>query len=78
MSEHIEGSFNLGCQAIPQLQWEVTVHCRKGGKECSLKSLDYSLRCIDPVIVRFDDLQLAIIFGEKIFDMFCSLIVHDI
>ena len=45
----------------------------EAGTEVVFPCLDGSFGCIDPMVVRLNDLQLAIILGEKFFDVFCRL-----
>jgi hypothetical protein len=42
------------------------------------KGLDGLFSCVDPMVVRFNQLQFALLFGEKLFGMFCCLVVHHI
>jgi hypothetical protein len=51
-----------------------------GCKRCNisiLKSLDGLFGRIDAVIMRFDKLELALLVGEKVFDISGSLMFHD-
>jgi hypothetical protein len=52
-----------------------------GCKRCNknvLKRLDGLFGRIDAVIMQFDKLELALVFGEIFFDISGSLIIHDI
>ena len=55
---------HLGCKFIPQLDGELTVGCSEGANESIFECLDGSLCGMDPVAVRFDQLECHLLWGE--------------
>jgi predicted solute-binding protein len=68
----------LWCQFVPQLKWKLTVRGGQGGDKSILELLDYLLCRVDAVVMRLYKLQSAILLGEKLFNVFCGLVIHDI
>jgi hypothetical protein len=62
---------------VPQLEQEIQIGGCKGVNEDILEHLGSALGRIDPVVVGLHELELAFCFGEKFFDIFCCLIIHD-
>ena len=63
MPYEVETGLNLGCEIIPQLQWEVDIGGGKGCYKRILKCLDGPFRRIDSVVVWLNKLQFALVFG---------------
>jgi hypothetical protein len=68
----------LGSNFFPQLQWKVAVGCGTHCNERILEGLYGPLGCIQSVIMRFNKLELALLFRQECFDVLCGLIVHDV
>jgi predicted solute-binding protein len=68
----------LWCQFVPQLKWKLTVRGGQGGDKSVLERLDCLLCRVDAVVMRLYELQSAILLGEKLFNVFCGLVIHDI
>ncbi len=67
-------------EAVPKLEGEISIGgCKHYDKSKSvLKHLDGLFGHIDAVIMWFNELELALLFSEKCFDISGSLIIHDI
>jgi hypothetical protein len=68
----------LWCQFVPQLKWELTVRGGQGSKKSILERLDCLLCRVDAVVMWLYKLQSAILLGEKLLNVFCGLVIHDI
>ncbi len=60
---HVEGGLNLWCEAIPQLQQEITIGCGKRTDEVCFKCLNHAFSCVDSVIVGLDKEVVALLLG---------------
>ena len=63
---------------MPKVDGERGVSAGQDGDEVPFERLDCTFRRIHTVVVRFHQLELAFVLGEKLFDMLCRLIVHDV
>ncbi len=72
----IETGLHLGCELVPQLQWEVDIGGGERCDKCIFKRLDGAFCRVDSVIVWLHELQLAIVLRQELFDVFGRLVVH--
>jgi hypothetical protein len=68
----------LGSNFVQQLQWKVAVSCGERCNKRILEGLDGPLGRIQSVIMRFDELELALLFHQECFGVLCGLVVHDV
>ncbi len=57
---------------------EVAVGCGKRCNERILEGLYGPFGGIQPVIMHFDELELALLLHQECFDVLCGLVVHDV
>ncbi len=69
---------DLRGKSILQLEGEITIGCHEGCNERRLECLNRTFCGIDLMIMGFDDLQLAVLLGENIFDVLRCLIIHNV
>jgi hypothetical protein len=60
------------------LQRKIGVSCGERCDEGIFERLDGPFSGVDAMVVWLDQLQFAFVVGEKLFVLFCGLIVHHI
>jgi hypothetical protein len=68
----------LGGKLIPSLQWEIAVGFCQCGNEGRFEYLDRAFSSIHMVVMGLNNLQFAVVLGEKILDVFCCLIIQNV
>jgi hypothetical protein len=76
--QHVEGVLDLWGKPVPQLEGEITIGCCQGSNERRLEGLNCPFGGVNTMVMWFDNLQLAVILGEKFFDVPHHLIIHDV
>ncbi len=56
---HVKAINDLGCQPVPQLEWEITIGCCKGLNKRIFKCLYCAFSCIHVVIMGLNELKRA-------------------
>ena len=75
-THHVQRRDNLWRQFVPKLQREISIGCRQRRNKSILECLNCTFGGVDAVVVRFDKLKLAFLFGEENLNLPCRLIVH--
>jgi hypothetical protein len=75
--KEVNGVLHLRCKLVPQLDGKVHIGGAKGSNESIFECLDCPFSGVNMVIARFDELEVALLWGKVQLDCFCCLIVHD-
>ncbi len=76
--QHVDGVLDLRGKSIPQLEWELAVCSPHSSNERRFEHFNRLLGGIHSMIVGFNELQVAIVFGKDFFDVLRCLFVHDV